>query len=185
VREVPSRHNDACAALDCAAEFLFARGTPLALCHVVSASHVQEEVMNAIKASVVLAVGFLGIFAGSARAQEIIVVKVPFSFVVHGKEMPAGRYEVTSDAGVLTVRGTDNNASSFALTMPADGRDPVSNEPSLVFVKHENQNMLSQIWESPTEGLAIPGSPVVSKHDRAEIQSPSPIVLTAEHDLGK
>jgi hypothetical protein len=185
VREVPSRHNGACAALDCAAEFLFARGTPLALCHVVSASHVQEEVMNAIKASVVLAVGFLGIFAGSARAQEIIVVKVPFSFVVHGKEMPAGRYEVTSDAGVLTVRGTDNNASSFALTMPADGRDPVSNEPSLVFVKHENQNMLSQIWESPTEGLAIPGSPVVSKHDRAEIQSPSPIVLTAEGGLGK
>jgi hypothetical protein len=167
VRDVPSRHNDVCAALDCEAEFLFARGTPLALSHVVSAS--PEEVMKAIKASVVLAVGFLGIFAGPARAQEIIVVEVPFSFVVHGKEMPAGRYEVTSDAGVLTIRGTDNNASSFALTMPADGRDPVSNEPSLVFVKHENQNMLSQIWESPTEGLAIPGSPVVSKHDRAAI----------------
>jgi hypothetical protein len=185
VRNAPSRHNDACADLDCAAECLIACGTRLALFHVVSASHVQEEVMKAIRASVVLAVGFLGMFAGSARAQETIVVKVPFSFVVRGKEMPAGRYELTSDAGVLTIRGTDNTASSFALTMPADGRDPVGDEPSLVFVKRENQHLLSQIWESSTEGLAIPGSPVVSKHDRAALQSPSPIVLTAEHDLGK
>jgi hypothetical protein len=141
--------------------------------------------MKAIRASVVLAVGFLGIFAGPARAQQIIVVKVPFSFVVRGKEMPAGRYEVTADAGVLTIRGTDNSSNDFALTMPADGRDPIRDEPSLVFVKRENQNLLSQIWESPTEGLAIPGSPVVPKHDRAAIQSPSLIVLTAERDLRK
>ena len=141
--------------------------------------------MKVIKASVVLAVGFIGLFAGSAHAQQTLVVKVPFSFVVHGKDMPAGRYEVVYDAGVLTVRGTDNHSSTFALPIPADGRDPISDQPSLVFLKYENQNVLSQIWESPTEGLALPGSSLTSKRDRAAIQSSSSIVLTPERDLGK
>jgi hypothetical protein len=136
--------------------------------------------MKAIRASLVLAVGFLGIFAGSARAQETLVVKVPFNFVVRGKEMPAGHYEVTVDAGILSIRGTDNRSSNFALPIPADGRDPVGDEPSLVFIRSENQNLLSQIWESPTDGFALPGVAVRSKGDRAALQSQPPIVLTAE-----
>jgi hypothetical protein len=144
----------------------------------------MKEVIKAVKASVVMAVGFLGIFAGSARAQETLVVKVPFNFVVRGKEMPAGHYEVTVDAGILSIRGTDNRSSNFALPIPADGHDPVGDEPSLVFVRTENQNLLSQIWESPTDGFALPGVAVRSKGDRAAIQS-SPIVVTASRDLGK
>src|SRR4029077_14612751 len=43
----------------------------------------EREIMSLIKSSSVLAAVFVGLFAGSARAQEEIDVKVPFSFVVH------------------------------------------------------------------------------------------------------
>jgi hypothetical protein len=51
-----------------------------------------------ISASAVLAVAFLGMFVGSAHAQETIVAKVPFTFVVGGHELPAGRYDITRDS---------------------------------------------------------------------------------------
>jgi hypothetical protein len=139
--------------------------------------------MRSIRASAVLGVAFLGLFAGQARAQEMVVVKVPFSFVVHGQEMPSGTYQITADDGVLSIRGDDNRSMAFALTMPADGHDPAGDEPAVVFVQYENQNLLSQVWEASGEGLALPSRAVTPKHDRAKAQAQSSIVLTAEHDL--
>jgi len=54
----------------------------------------QEEVMRTMKMSSVLAVAFVGMFVGTAHAQETMVARVPFPFVVRGEEFPAGSYEV-------------------------------------------------------------------------------------------
>lgn len=139
--------------------------------------------MKTIKTSGVFVVALLGIFAGTARAQEAIVVNVPFPFLVRGEEMSAGKYLITADAGILSIRGTDNRSNAFALTLPADGRDPVGDEPAVVFVHYENQHLLSQIWEPDGEGLALPHAAVTLTHDRAEAQSQSSVVLSG-HDLG-
>ena len=60
--------------------------------------------MRSIKKSAVLAVAFTGLFAGAARAQERVVATVPFPFVVHGEQLPAGHYDLTNDDGVLSIR---------------------------------------------------------------------------------
>ena len=139
--------------------------------------------MKTIATSAVLAVAFTGMFAGAARAQERVVVTVPFSFVVHGEELPAGHYDITSDEGVLSIRGTDNSTRMFALTRPADGRDPAGEEPALVFVRYENENLLSEVWGDETEGRALPESVIVPRRDDPAAHPQPSIVLTSRGEV--
>jgi hypothetical protein len=138
--------------------------------------------MKTIKVAAALAFASLGMLASPARAQETVVAKVPFPFIVRGLQMPAGSYNVTADNGILTIRGMDNRSASFAIAIPADGHDPAGDEPSLVFVRWENQEMLSQIWESRTDGLSILQRAGVPMPNRADAQRQSSIVLASRVD---
>jgi len=125
------------------------------------------------KSSLVVAV-FLGMFVGSARAQESVIVKVPFPFMVQRDEMPAGRYEVKMEDGVLFVRRTDNGVGVFATTFRAGGADPAGNEPALVFTRRDSGSdyVLSQVWESSGDGLVVVEPPVRERHaDARPIES--------------
>jgi hypothetical protein len=107
---------------------------------------------------------FLGLFAGRARAQELITVKIPFAFVVGRETFPAGRYDITAtDDGerVLAIRGADNRAAGFLMTMPASDPDRAGDQPVLVFEKYEDTYRLAQIWESGDEGRVIAPAPRV------------------------
>ena len=53
--------------------------------------------MSVITKSSVLAAVVLGTFVVSARAEDLITVKIPFPFVVNHKEFPAGHYDIRSD----------------------------------------------------------------------------------------
>jgi hypothetical protein len=109
------------------------------------------------KSSFVFAVILLGLFAGRARAEERLVVTVPFDFVVRGETLPAGRYEVFegSDRSVLMIRGESSKAVAVALSTPADGTDPRGTEPTLVFSHVENRYVLSQVWDDATDGRQV------------------------------
>jgi hypothetical protein len=133
--------------------------------------------MRAIKRSAVLAVASIGMFVGSARAQEAVVARVPFSFVVRGEEFPAGRYNVTTEEGLIVVRGIDNNAGVFAMSTPAGGTDPIGDQPALVFVRYEKTYRLSQIWESSSEGVTVDDPSRAPRH--ASAASGAPIVVAA------
>jgi hypothetical protein len=111
--------------------------------------------MSRLKTSAVLAAAFVGMFAGSALAEETVVAKVPFAFVVRNQEFPAGRYMISTEAGVLAVHGMDTGGGGFALTVPASGSDPVGDQPALVFIRNENHYLLSQVWQSGSEGLTL------------------------------
>lgn len=107
-----------------------------------------------------LALVFLGLHAGSARAEEVLV-KVPFPFVVGAVTLPAGQYLLQPaeiDPSVMTIRGMtgDHPSSAVVLTIPADGQDPAGERPALTFTRVENQYRLSTIWESGTEGRVLP-----------------------------
>jgi hypothetical protein len=135
--------------------------------------------MSLITKSSVLVAVFLGMGVGSARAQERVVAKIPFPFVVTGKEFPAGRYAFsTDDHNVLLIRSADDRLERFALVHAAAGRDPAGSEPALVFIHYENEYLLSQIWESGADGLALPKEPDASKHSGADAQ-PLPSVVVA------
>jgi hypothetical protein len=133
--------------------------------------------MRRVKTSAVLAAALLGMFVGSARAEETVVAKVPFPFVVRGQEFAAGRSRISTEQGLLTLRGIDNLAGAFALTESMGGRDPIGDEPALVFIRYENEYRLSEVWQSSTEGLALQ-DPTVVQH-RASVASDAPTVVVA------
>ena len=97
--------------------------------------------------------------AGTARASDVIEVKVPFPFMVRGQSFPAGQYIIEREGmglSVLLIRGDKGNKeAAFVSTQPADGRDPAGDRPALTFTRHENQYRLSAIWESATEGRML------------------------------
>jgi hypothetical protein len=106
-----------------------------------------------------MAVAFLGLYAGSARDQEVIV-NVPFPFVVQQQTMPAGEYAVErvgQGTDALVIRRTKGvgNSAAIVLTTPASGVDPAGDKPALTFTRDENAYRLATIWESYTEGRAL------------------------------
>ena len=103
----------------------------------------------------VMAAACLAVAAGSARASTLDV-KVPFPFVVQGKTMPAGQYQVTDEDGLIRLRGEKGTrAADTVLTIPASGSDPAGKQPVLMFTRLENQYRLTGVWESATEGREI------------------------------
>ena len=119
--------------------------------------------LSVMKKSVLLVGAFLVLGGGMAFAavSNMVEVKVPFPFVVHGKAFPAGQYTVQREDAVPSVwlmRGEGkNHAASFMLTMPAAGHDPAGETPALTFRRYENQYHLTGIWESENEGQTVMG----------------------------
>ena len=136
--------------------------------------------MGRFKRSAVMAVGFVGIFVGSARAQERLVATIPFPFVVRGVELPAGRYDIVDVDGVITIEGTASHSAAVAMATPASGQDPEGREPSLVFIHSEGRYTLSQIWESDAKGLALTGRTGGGRHVGALRASEPLAVVSAE-----
>jgi hypothetical protein len=133
--------------------------------------------MRRMKTSAVLAAVLLGVCAGSAHAQEMVVARVPFPFAIRGQQFAAGRYLVSTEEGLVTVRGIDNVGGVAALTVPTGGEDPIGDQPALVFIRYENEYRLSQVWPSSTEGFAVQ-DPAIVQH-RASIASDIPAVVLA------
>jgi hypothetical protein len=120
----------------------------------------KEVVMSLslIKRSLFLTVLVAAMGGGRANAQDVVGVRVPFDFVVRGHMFPSGSYKVTINAageGVMSLREDRGKAFTFALTIPVGGRDPAGDQPALVFNRHENTYVLSQVWENRTQGCEI------------------------------
>jgi len=84
--------------------------------------------------------------AASALADELIVVKVPFAFIVGDRQMPAGDYmitEATNDSSVLWISSRDGGQAVCVLTIPADHDQ--TTRASLVFDKFENHYFLARM----------------------------------------
>ena len=140
--------------------------------------------MGRFMSSVVLAIASVGIGAGTARAQETLVAKIPFAFVVRGTELPAGRYDIVNDQGLIVIRGNDAHvgAAAVAMATPAGGHDPEGREPALVFIHSDGRYTLSQIWESDIEGLAVTSRSARGRHESATpAASEPPTVVPAEY----
>ena len=137
--------------------------------------------MSLIKKSSVLVAVFLGMFAGSARAQDSIRIKVPFPFVVGQQRYAAGSYDLRAvgpTRKTLSIEGTSNGSHAFVQTTPISFDDPAGNQPALVFARHGDEYILTQIWESDVEGFALSDETGTPKHGRAEARPEASVVLT-------
>jgi hypothetical protein len=130
--------------------------------------------MSVIRKSLVFAVALLGIWVGTAHAQGMIIVKVPFSFLIGQNRFAAGQYEISRIEGVGNVisiqRMNDPSSSQFLLTNSAGGTDPAGDEPSLVFTRNANGYRLTRVWDSTTDGVELIDSSTVDEDTRAHAQ---------------
>ena len=100
-------------------------------------------------AKTVVAIAFLLMFSGAAKAQsqDGMTVDVPFQFVVHGKTLPAGTYTVrqlsTEKSGPLTLTNKEDLTSVLVLPYVSD--DARVDNPQLSFQQASGQSFLSVI----------------------------------------
>ena len=114
--------------------------------------------MRRILVTALGALACLAATAGTARAADVLQVKVPFPFLVRGQSFPAGNYRIEregSGLSVLLIRGDNGKASAFTSTVPSAGHDPAGDKPALTFTRHENQYQLSEVWASGSEGQTL------------------------------
>ena len=83
-----------------------------------------------------------------ARAQEPMLVDIPFGFVAGNATLPAGEYRVEKldwHPGVLLIRCLDQSAAVVVITNAAQA-NKLQTQSKLVFNRYENGYFLAQVW---------------------------------------
>jgi hypothetical protein len=113
-----------------------------------------------LKKTILFAAIITGLSTAPALAEDVARVKISFPFVVSGHTLPAGEYEIRSDdvnAGVLYILGVKGTkGQAIVPTITEYGHNPAGHDPSLTFVRHENEYRLSAVWETGNYAREIP-----------------------------
>ena len=114
--------------------------------------------------------------ASPARADERIVAKVPFGFIVGRSQFPAGNYVVaeTSTSGVVSIASVDNRHFAFVLTNADSPKGET--QPELVFQRVGGVNFLSRISDGVDVNREIP-------IDRAMMDRERQVTMNEEHQV--
>jgi len=120
----------------------------------------EDVVKSAMRALVAVAGIVLG-GASAAMAEDSVVAKVPFAFVVNGVQLPAGDYVISRDQRNpdLVSIFTRGGKTTLALTRAVTIGDIAAQQPKLEFERVGTQVYLTQITLGPgdTREIAIPG----------------------------
>jgi len=109
--------------------------------------------------------------ASVARADERIVAKVPFAFIVHGVKFPAGSYTVTESAsagGVCRIASADGRQAIYVMTHPSS-QDRTADKPELLFEKFGNDYFLSRVVPLDGNEREIVLTPAIMEHELTEV----------------
>jgi hypothetical protein len=112
-----------------------------------------------MKSRIAIALSFITIlavpFAYGQSVRTLGKVDIPFKFMVAKKEMPAGKYEVTTIQGEaegresrLLLRNWQSKASVFVpiIERLAETNPAQKHEPRIVFDTIKDQHFLSEFW---------------------------------------
>jgi hypothetical protein len=83
-----------------------------------------------------------------ARAQESMIVNIPFAFTAGNVTLPAGEYRVQKleqYSAVLLMNCRDARAATFVVANPAQTKE-LQSQSKLVFNRYDNLYFLSQVW---------------------------------------
>ena len=114
--------------------------------------------------SLAVSVCILGLMTATAFAQLPgipVRVNIPFDFLVRGKTLPAGEYEIsrlTDEPQLLEISNIRNRHEHAAIeTEPVEGRVP--NHGKVVFHRYGDSYFLNEIWTAGLEtGRELPAS---------------------------
>jgi len=118
-----------------------------------------------------------------ARAQESMVVDIPFAFVAGNATLPAGEYRVQKldgNSAVLLIHCWDANASALVITNAAQAKE-LQTESKLVFNRYGNRYFLSQVWTAGSiHGRELSKSPREKEMPQlARLESKGEVTLVA------
>jgi hypothetical protein len=85
-----------------------------------------------------------------ARAQEPMLVNIPFAFTAGEAALPAGEYRVQKmdgNSAVLLIRCTEPRESAMVVTS-ATGGGKQQEQSKLVFNRYKDHYFLSQVWNA-------------------------------------
>jgi len=85
-----------------------------------------------------------------ARAQEPMLVNIPFAFTAGEATLPAGEYRVQKmdgNSAVLLIRCTEPSESAMVVTN-ATGGGKQQEQSKLVFNRYKDHYFLSQVWNA-------------------------------------
>jgi hypothetical protein len=102
--------------------------------------------------------------ASFAHADEKVVAKVPFEFMVGQLRLPAGEYVVSQldNPALVSIASEDRRHFAFALTNSIAPEDAGSN-PELVFQRVGDHYFLQRIIATGNQGREIPLAPKLLK----------------------
>jgi hypothetical protein len=98
----------------------------------------------------------------TARAQEPLLVNIPFAFTAGKMALPAGEYRVQKmgyNSPVLLIQSTDKGAATVVMSFSAQARAKQTYS-KLVFHRYHDRYFLFQVWTVDSErGRELPKSP--------------------------
>ena len=104
--------------------------------------------------------------AGSlALAANVVKVDVPFSFMVNGKTLPAGQYQIEpagNNLSKLAIRGTGGAILAKVVERLADTG---VKEPKVVFDKVEGKYFLSEVHFPGSDGYLVGSGTATETHE--------------------
>jgi hypothetical protein len=115
------------------------------------------------------------------RADDPMLVNIPFSFVAGDVTLPAGEYRVQKldgNSAVLLIRCSDASTAAMVLSNTAQAKD-IQTQSKLVFKRYDNRYFLSQVW---TAG-SIRGRQLLKSRAEKEIAQSARIETTKEVTL--
>ena len=115
------------------------------------------------------------------RADEPMLVNIPFAFVAGNVTLPAGEYRVQKLDGnstVVLIRCSDATASAMVVTHAAQAKE-LQTESKLIFNQYGNRYFLSQVW---TAG-SIRGRQLLKSPQEKEISQIARIETKTEFTL--
>ena len=118
-----------------------------------------------------------------ARAQESMVVDIPFAFTAGNVTLPAGEYRVQKldgNSAVLLIRCSDASAAAMVITSAAQAKE-LQSQSKLVFNRYDNRYFLSQVWTAGSiRGRQLSKSPQEKElAQTARLETKGEIMLVA------
>ena len=129
----------------------------------------------------ILALALLAAY--SVRAQEPVLVNIPFAFTAGQMTLPAGEYRVRNMVqapAALLIQRTDGSASTFVMSNGVEANGPQT-QSRLIFRRYGESYFLSQVWmEGHARGREVP--PSAKEKEQALLarnQAPDQVTIVA------
>jgi len=97
-----------------------------------------------------------------ARAQDALLVNIPFAFTAGKMTLPAGEYRIQKAAdtsSALLIQRTDRIAAGLVMSTPVDTNSTQAEQSKAVFHKYGERYFLAQVWTAgQARGRELPES---------------------------